>query len=64
MDRAEALRRLRSTTAFTFVGGRVLVRDARVLAAIADLRAEGASGEAPHRVSAGHTPKAVGVLPS
>ena len=55
---------MRSTTAFTFVGGRVLVRDARVLAAIADLRAEGASGEAPHRVSAGHAPKAVGVLPS
>jgi len=64
MDRAEALRRLRSTTEFTLVGGRVLVRNARVLATIAELRAEGASGESARRAVGGHTPKAAGVLPS
>lgn len=37
MDREEALRKLQATTTFTFVGEKVLLRQARVLQAAAEI---------------------------
>lgn len=45
MEREEALRQLHATTAFKFIGGKVLLRDAAVLKAVADLRREAAHTE-------------------
>lgn len=43
MTRQEAVQRLRRTTDFTFVAGRVRITDARMLAVVRELRAEAAA---------------------
>ncbi len=63
MDRAEAMRRLKSSTEFTLVGGRVLVRDPRILAAVAEIREERPQGGS-RRPSSGQLPRTGGLLPS
>lgn len=66
MDRKEALRRLKNTTAFTFVGGRVLMRDARILTAVAELRAQddNAGMASDARAQGALVPRTSGVMPS
>lgn len=43
MNREQARRRLEQTSNFTLVGGRVLITDQRLLAAVAQLRAANAT---------------------
>lgn len=66
MDRKEAMRRLKNSTAFTFVGGRVLMRDVRVLNAVAELREQGDNGglASDTRPPSALVPRTSGVLPS
>lgn len=61
MNSLEALERLERSSKYTVVGGRVLVRDARILAAVAALRAGAprTGKEAP--LSSAHSRTTIGV---